>query len=75
MHSLQHVFIFTSLTTVLPLQRPFNLWSRSAHCQSLHPRGSFPSMGTLVVTEDSQRGRYRVDLDRKSEPGQKDIVL
>lgn len=34
----------------LTLRRPFDLRSRSAHCQSQYPRRSFPSMGTLAVT-------------------------
>lgn len=51
-HTLQHFFFFFNFyvsDNPLDSSETFNSWSHSAHCQSLHPRGSFPSMGTLVV--------------------------
>lgn len=67
-------FYFYSSDNPLDSSETFNSWSHSAPCQSLNLRGSFPSMGTLVVTVGFPKGKVHLDRKSKQRPERHSLV-
>lgn len=68
-------FYFHSSDNPLDSSKTFNSWSHSAHCRSLNPWGSFPSMGTSVLTVGFPKGKVHLDRKLQQRPERHSLVV